>query len=103
LERTLVIWMGEFGRMPQINVTAGRDHYPQAFNVALAGSGVKGGRVVGATDRQGVEVVERPVTVPDLFCTFCRALGLDPRSETESNVGRPIKIVEHGKAVHEVF
>ncbi len=103
LERTLVIWMGEFGRMPQINITAGRDHYPQAFNVALAGSGVKGGRVVGATDRQGVEVVERPVTVPDLFCTFCRALGLDPRSETESNVGRPIKIVEHGKAVHEVF
>ncbi len=103
LERTLVIWMGEFGRMPQINITAGRDHYPQAFNVALAGSGVKGGRVVGATDRQGVEVVERPVTVPDLFCTFCQALGLDPRSETESNVGRPIKIVEHGKPVQEVF
>jgi hypothetical protein len=103
LERALVIWMGEFGRMPQINLTAGRDHYPQAFNVALAGSGVKGGRVIGATDKQGVEVVERPVTVPDLFCTFCQALGLDPRSETESNVGRPIKIVEHGKPVREVF
>jgi hypothetical protein len=103
LERTLVIWMGEFGRMPQINITAGRDHYPQAFNMAMAGSGVKGGRVIGATDKQGVEVAERPVTVPDLFCTFCQALGIDPRSESESNVGRPIKIVEHGAAVKEVF
>jgi hypothetical protein len=103
LERTLVIWMGEFGRMPQINLEAGRDHYPHAFNMAMAGSGVKGGRVVGATDKQGVEVVKRPVTVPDLFCTFCQALGIDPRSESESNVGRPIKIVEFGKPVHEVF
>ena len=103
LDRTLVIWMGEFGRMPQINITAGRDHYPQAFNVALAGSGVKGGRVVGATDKQGVEVVERPVTVPDLFCTFCRALDIDPRFENQSNVGRPLPIVEGGRAVREVF
>ena len=59
--------------------------------------------MIGATDKQGVEVAERPVTVPDLFCTFCQALGIDPRSETESNVGRPIKIVEHGKPVREVF
>src|SRR5439155_20167745 len=103
LDTTLVIWMGEFGRMPRINVTAGRDHYPQAFNVALAGAGVQGGRVVGATDKNGVEVVERPVLVPDLFCTFCQALGINPREENQSNVGRPLKIVETGKAVAEVF
>src|SRR5207249_4823150 len=103
LETTLVIWMGEFGRQPRINLTAGRDHYPQAFNVALAGAGVRGGRVVGATDRLGVEVAERPVGVPDLFCTFCAALGIDPRSENESNVGRPLKIVETGRAVTELF
>jgi hypothetical protein len=103
LDRTLVIWMGEFGRMPRINLTAGRDHYPQAFNVMLAGSGVKGGQVIGATDPLGVEVAERPVTVPDLFCTFCRALGINPRRENESNVGRPLKIVEGGNAVKEVF
>jgi len=103
LERTLVIWMGEFGRTPQINLTAGRDHYPQAWNVFLAGSGVKGGRVVGATDDRGVEIVRRPISVEDLFCTFCQALAIDPRTETESNVGRPIKIVERGTAVHEVF
>jgi hypothetical protein len=103
LERTLVIWMGEFGRMPRINLTAGRDHYPQAFNVALAGSGVKGGQVIGATDALGVEVKDRPVLVPDLFCTFCRALAINPRRENDSNVGRPLKIVEGGTAVKEVF
>jgi arylsulfatase A-like enzyme len=103
LDKTLVIWMGEFGRMPRINLAAGRDHYPQAFNVAQAGAGVQGGRVIGATDKNGVEVVERPVSVPDLFCTFCQALGIDPRVENESNVGRPLPIVETGKAVEEVF
>ena len=103
LENTLVIWMGEFGRMPRINLTAGRDHFPAAFNVALGGCGVKGGQVIGATDRLGTEVADRPVTVPDLFCTFCRALGIDPRHESQSNVGRPLKIVEGGHAVREVF
>jgi hypothetical protein len=103
LERTLIIWMGEFGRQPHINLTAGRDHYPQAFNVALAGCGIPGGRVVGATDKDGVEVAERPVTVPDLFCTFCKALSINPRKENESNVGRPLKIVETGSPVEELF
>jgi hypothetical protein len=103
LDKTLVIWMGEFGRTPRINLTAGRDHYPHAFNVALAGAGVRGGQVIGETDAHGAEVIERPVTVPDLFCTFCKALGIDPRFENQSNVGRPLKIVETGKAVSEVF
>jgi hypothetical protein len=103
LDNTLVIWMGEFGRTPRVNLTNGRDHYPQAFNLALAGCGVKGGQVLGATDRLGTEVVERPVTVPDLFCTFCKALGINPRKDNQSNVGRPLKIVEGGQAVSEVF
>jgi hypothetical protein len=103
LANTLVIWMGEFGRMPRINLTAGRDHFPQAFNVALAGCGVKGGQVIGATDKLGTAVAERPVTVSDLFCTFCQALAINPRKENQSNVGRPIPIVESGEAVKEVF
>jgi uncharacterized protein (DUF1501 family) len=103
LENTLVVWMGEFGRMPRINLTAGRDHFPAAFNLALAGCGVKGGQVIGATDRLGTEVVARPVTVTDLFCTFCQALGINPRRENQSNVGRPIRIVDGGEAVAEVF
>ena len=103
LDRTLVVWMGEFGRMPRINLTAGRDHYPHVFDAVLTGCGIQGGRVLGKTDDRGVEIVERPITVPDLFCTFCKALGLDPRTESQSNVGRPIKIVEHGATVREVF
>jgi hypothetical protein len=103
LESTLVIWMGEFGRSPRINLTAGRDHFPTAFNVALAGGGIKGGQVIGATNQLGTEVALRPVTVPDLFCTFCQALGIPPRKENQSNVGRPLKIVEGGRVVQEVF
>jgi uncharacterized protein (DUF1501 family) len=103
LERTLVIWMGEFGRTPRVNLTAGRDHYPQAFNLFLAGPGVKGGRLIGATDKEGVEVADRPVTVQDLFCTFCEVLEINPRRENQSNVGRPLRIVEGGEVVKEVF
>src|SRR5262249_33479375 len=79
LERTLVIWMGEFGRTPRINPQTGRDHFPRAFTVALAGGGVRGGRVVGATSATGTDITARPVTVPDLFCTFCHVLGINPR------------------------
>lgn len=103
LDQTLVIWMGEFGRNPRINLGAGREHYPHAFNAMLAGSGVQGGRVVGSTDRLGVDVVERAITVENLFCTFCQALDMDPRRENQSNVGRPLKVVEHGSPVREVF
>jgi hypothetical protein len=103
LDSTLVIWMGEFGRTPRINLTAGRDHFPRAFNMAMAGCGVKGGRVIGATDNLGTDIADRPVTVSDLFCTFCQALGIDPRKENQSNVGRPVKIVEEGLPVQEVF
>ncbi len=103
LTRTLVVWLGEFGRMPRINLTAGRDHFPSAFNAVLAGGGVQGGRVIGATDRLGTQIVRRPVTVPDLFCTFCKCLGIDARRENQSNVGRPIAIVEGGAVVGEVF
>jgi len=64
---------------------------------------MKGGRVIGATDRQGVEVAERPVTVPDLFCTFCQALKINPRKENIGTLGRPIKLVDGGTAVKELF
>ncbi len=103
LERTLIIWMGEFGRTPRINPNAGRDHYPRAFSVALAGGGIRGGRVIGATSAGGNDVTERPVTVADLFCTFCQALAIDPRKENMSPQGRPIKLVDGGAPVRELF
>jgi hypothetical protein len=106
LGKTLIIWMGEFGRTPKINdrgPSGGRDHYPNAFSVALAGCGIKGGQVVGATDKQGVEVVERPVSVADLFCTFCRALNINPRKRNLAPGAVPVKIVDGGTAVQELF
>jgi hypothetical protein len=103
LDKTLVIWMGEFGRTAAINANVGRDHQWRAFTVALAGCGVKGGRVLGATSADGTAVTERPVSVADLFCTFCRALDIDPRKENDTPIGRPIKIVDGGAAVAELF
>jgi hypothetical protein len=103
LGRTLVIWMGEFGRTPRINPNNGRDHFPRAFSVALAGGGIRGGQVIGATSDGGNDVTERPVGVADLFCTFCRALGIDPRKENVTPIGRPIRLVDGGEAVRELF
>jgi hypothetical protein len=103
LDDTLVIWMGEFGRTPRINGRGGRDHFPRAFSVALAGGGVKGGRVIGKTTDDGQQVADRPVTVPDLFCTFTHALGVNPAKENQSAIGRPIKIVDGGAPVKELF
>jgi uncharacterized protein (DUF1501 family) len=102
LEKTLVIWMGEFGRTPTINGNNGRDHYPRAFNMALSGAGIKTGQVIGATDSKGTFVEKRPVTVPDLFCTLCQALKINPR-KTNVAEGRPIRIVEGGNPVKELF
>jgi uncharacterized protein (DUF1501 family) len=103
LEKTLVVWMGEFGRTPRINPRAGRDHYPRAFNLALAGGGVRGGQVIGRTDAGGTEVTDRPVTVPDLFRSLCRSLGIDPEAEHTTSAGRPIKVVDQGAVVRELF
>jgi hypothetical protein len=103
LERTLVIWMGEFGRTPKINPNTGRDHYPRAFNVAVAGAGVRGGQVIGSTSADATDVKDRPVGVADLFCTFCQALKINPRKENMTPVGRPMKIVDGGQAVKELF
>lgn len=103
LDRTLVIWMGEFGRTPRINGNNGRDHYPRAFSVAMAGCGIRGGQVIGATSDGGNDVARRPVSVADLFCTFCRALDINPRKENMTPIGRPIRIVDGGEAVRELF
>src|SRR5207237_6483033 len=87
LERTLVICMGEFGRTPRINPNTGRDHYPRAFSIALAGGGIKGGQVIGSTSAGGNDVTNRPVGVADLFCSFCHALHINPRKENITPIG----------------
>jgi hypothetical protein len=96
LGSTLVVWMGEFGRTPQINNTNGRDHFPEAWSTVLGGAGIKGGQVVGATEPDGMKVKDRPVSAAELQATICAALGIDPTKENVSREGRPIHIVEGG-------
>jgi hypothetical protein len=103
LEKTLIVWMGEFGRTPRINARAGRDHYPRAFSVALAGGRVKGGQVIGRTDASGANVDQRQVGVKDLFRTVFHGLGINPDHENMSSIGRPIKLVDEGEVIQEVF
>ena len=104
LETTTVVWMGEFGRTPGINPRNGRDHYPNAWSVVLGGGGIKGGQTVGKTGKDGMTVEERPVNVPDLLATICRAIGIDPTKQNMSNVNRPIRIVDQAaKPVKEVL
>ncbi|MCI0340764.1 MAG: DUF1501 domain-containing protein [Planctomycetales bacterium] len=104
LKRTLVIWMGEFGRTPKINDRGGggRDHFPKAWCSVLAGGGIRGGQVIGKTDADGQEVADRPVTVPDLFASLCRAFAVDPGQVNHAGP-RPIKLVEKGTLVKELF
>lgn len=95
LDDTLIVWMGEFGRTPQINDNSGRDHWPNSWSTVLGGAGVLGGQAVGKTSDDGVAIEDRPVTVPALIATICEALQLDPASTNPSNVGRPIPLADH--------
>jgi hypothetical protein len=81
LDSTLVVAMGEFGRTPWLNPSHGRDHYPLAWSLAMAGCGIKRGVVVGATDVDGVDVTEKPFNEKNLFATIFTALGIDPYAE----------------------
>src|SRR5207244_3711094 len=94
LDTTLIVWMGEFGRTPQISNGTGRDHFPNAWSTVLAGGGIKGGQALGRTSPDGMTIEDRKVTVQDFLATVCRALGVDPLTKNTSNVGRPIRIVD---------
>jgi hypothetical protein len=94
LETTLIVWMGEFGRTPQINGNAGRDHFPGAWSAVLAGGGIRGGQVIGRTSDDGMTIADRPVSEADFLATVCLALGVDPTLQNISNVGRPIRLVD---------
>jgi hypothetical protein len=104
LDSTLVIWMGEFGRTPRINNNGGRDHYSRAWTTALFGGGIKGGQVIGKTDRDGAAVVERPISVTDFLATVCKVLGVAHDKTLTTPNGRPVRIVDKGeKLITELF
>jgi hypothetical protein len=99
LDSTLVVWMGEFGRTPQCT-GGGRNHWSRAWSTVLVGGGIKGGQVIGKTDRDGAAVVDRPISVPDFLGTVCTILGIDPkRKNYPPGIDRPIPIVDTSKGI----
>ncbi len=99
LDSTLVIWMGEFGRTPKITTKggpAGRGHYPRAWSTALFGGGIRGGQLIGKTDKEGADVIERPISALDFLATVCTILGIDHTKQNPTPIGRPIRIVDKG-------
>ena len=103
LEKTLVVITTEFGRTPQINQLLGRDHWPNAFSIVMAGAGIKGGQVIGATDKIAGEVTDRPITAQDMAATVLYALGIDHETVVQTPLGRPVPLVDEGRPVYELF
>ena len=102
LDSTLIVVMGEFGRTPKLNTSAGRDHWPRVFSVLLAGGGLKGGQVLGSSDKTGESPQDRPVTPADLAATMFALLGLDPLLTLQTADGRPIHLSRDGKVISEL-
>ena len=103
LDTTMIVCMGEFGRTPKINQNTGRDHHPGSWSVVLGGGGLKSGQVIGATDTDGMDIVDRPVGVMDLIATMTKAMAINVDTQYTTPRGRPIKVVDGGKPINELF
>ncbi len=99
LDETLVLWMGDMGRTPRINGGAGRDHWSFCYSILLAGGGVRGGQVYGASDRHAAYPSVNPVGPGDIAGTIFHCLGIDPRSHVTDQEGRPL-VINGGNPVH---
>ncbi|MCA9058161.1 MAG: DUF1501 domain-containing protein, partial [Planctomycetaceae bacterium] len=103
LESTTILWMGEFGRTPSINTSAGRDHFPAAWSTVLAGGGIAGGQAYGKTSADGQSVEDGQISVEDLLATLCEAIGIGAGATNNDPNGRPTPIAEGGSAVKAVL
>jgi hypothetical protein len=103
LADTLVAAFGEFGRTPRVNRETGRDHWAPAASLLFAGAGVRGGQVIGATDRHCAYVTRRPVAPADVAWTIYEAVGVDPQRWLMHPEGRPVQILDQGENVRELF
>jgi hypothetical protein len=104
LSKTLVVVLSEFGRTPRINDGGGRDHWARVFSAFMAGGGVKGGTIVGASDEDGMDPAEREVKTFDLHATVCQALGISLNKELYTHDGRPMRLVrKDGQPIEELF
>jgi hypothetical protein len=103
LDTTLVVWMGEFGRTPRVNSSAGRDHWPGAISVCMGGGGIKTGVVVGSSNERGEYPKDRPLRVEDVAATIYKAYGINYENEYMSPQERPIKINYDGTPISELI
>ena len=103
LDSTLVVIMGEMGRAPKVNPSAGRDHWPQCGFALLLGGGVKEGFVLGASDKLGAYPTDHPVSPGDLVATIYHLLGIDPNLTVPDLTGRPIAIAHGGQPIHAIL
>ena len=103
LDRTLVVALGEFGRTPKVNKDAGRDHWPGAMSVLMAGAGIPRGQVVGATDAKGYYAAENVLRPEDFAATLYTKMGIDPAQVLHTATGRPVQLVNGGRPIRELF
>ena len=103
LETTMVVCVGEFGRTPKINGESGRDHFPDLFSALLAGGGIKTGQVLGASNDDGSEIKDRPVSVADFHATLFTAMGIDVTKDYFAPDGRLLRLTDNGRPVAELF
>ena len=103
LDRTLVAVLGDFGRSPKINASAGRDHWNSCYTVMLAGAGIREGFVFGASDRQGATPTENPVSPGDVMTTIYQLLGIDPATQIVDSLGRPHEVVPKGRVIQRIL
>ncbi|MBA4188338.1 MAG: DUF1501 domain-containing protein [Planctomycetaceae bacterium] len=102
LDSTLVVWMGEFGRSPKVDKAGGRDHWPDVYSMVMAGGGIRGGTVYGASDSQAAQPKEKPVSPEEVHATMYKALGIDEDTHVHDNLGRPMALFA-GKPIRELF
>ena len=103
LDSTLIVLSSDFGRTPRINVNSGRDHHPQCYSTLMIGAGVKGGVVIGESDKKASKVVSKAYNIADLNRTVAHLVGIDTEEEHISPVGRPFTVAEKGDIIKEVL
>ncbi|MGI8601564.1 MAG: DUF1501 domain-containing protein [Verrucomicrobiales bacterium] len=103
LANTLVLALGEFGRTPKVNKDGGRDHWPHAMSVLMAGAGIPGGQIVGATDAKGYHASENVYRPEDFAASLYTKMGIDPNRTLATSSGRPVHLVNKGRPIKELF
>lgn len=103
LDETLVVTMGEMGRTPKINAKGGRDHWTFCYSVLLAGAGIQGGSIYGASDEQAAYIKDRPVHIRDICATIYHLIGIDPEMPVFDRAGRPVPVAHGGQPLREIL